>query len=271
MRTICFYSDYGVADEFAGTCRAVIARLAPDVRVIDITHGIRQRDVMAGALALYDALPYTPDRAVHLAVVDPGVGGERRAVALRSADDRLFVGPDNGLLVLAAEATGGIAEAVSLSNRDLWLAPLSRTFHGRDIFAPVAARLAEGLALGRAGEPIDAASLVRLHLPAPEWLPDGVAAVVLQVDSFGNVALNVDASELAGGFSDVVAVTSGERLVLAHMGDTFASVADGEFVVYGDSFGRVAIAVNGGSAADRLGVRPGSVLRLGSCSDRPCR
>jgi S-adenosyl-L-methionine hydrolase (adenosine-forming) len=262
VRTVCFYSDYGVVDEFAGICRAVIRRVAPRVRVIDITHGIRQRDGVGGAVALRNALPYTPDRAVHLAVVDPGVGGERRAVALRSADDRLFVGPDNGLLILAAEAGGGIVEASWLTNRDLWLTPLSRTFHGRDIFAPVAARLADGLDLDGAGEPISAESLVRLIPPAPRRVAGGIVAVAVQIDSFGNVALNLDAAEVADGLAGIVELETAGRTVLARVGDTFASVAAGDLVVYGDSAGRVAIAVNGGSAAESLGLATGSDVRL---------
>jgi S-adenosylmethionine hydrolase len=262
MRSVCFYSDYGAADEFAGTCRAVMARIAPCVRVIDVTHGIRQRDVLAGALGVRDALPYTPARAVHLAVVDPGVGGARRAVALRSADDRLFVGPDNGLLVLAAEAAGGIVDAVQLTNRDLWLTPLSHTFHGRDVFAPVAARLAGGLALDAAGERFEAATLVRLAVPAPRRRADGLHVAVLQVDAFGNVALSVDAGELAGELDGVVELESGGRTALARCGATFASVGAGELVLYGDSSGRVAIAVNGGSAAEALDLAPGAAVRL---------
>jgi len=144
-RPICFFSDYGYADDFAGVCRAVIARLEPDVRVIDVTHGLPERDILAGAVVLRNTLPYMPDRAVVLAVVDPGVGGPRRPVALRSHGDHFFVGPDNGLLMHAADADGGVSDAYELSNQELWLSPLSATFHGRDIFAPVAARLAAGL------------------------------------------------------------------------------------------------------------------------------
>src|SRR5674476_607993 len=114
-RSICFFSDYGYTDDFAGVCRAVIARLAPQVRVIDVTHGLPERDVLAGAVVLRNTLPYMPDRAVHLVVVDPGVGGPRRPVALRSGGDRVFVGPDNGLLVQAGAVRHGIAKAYLLT------------------------------------------------------------------------------------------------------------------------------------------------------------
>ena len=196
LRPICFASDYGYADDFAGACRGVIARVAPEVRVIDVTHGLPQRDVLAGALVLRNSLPYMPDRAVHLTVVDPGVGGPRRPIALRSAGDRLFVGPDNGVLTLAAEADGGAAEAFLLTNQELWVAPLSATFHGRDIFAPVAARLAAGLPLDVVGLPIDAGGLTNLQLPEPRRHRDGLSATAVLVDRFGNVALNLDAARL---------------------------------------------------------------------------
>ncbi len=167
MRAICFLSDYGYADNFAGTCRGVIKRLAPEVHVIDVTHGIQRHDLLGGAFVLRNTLPYMPDGAVHLAVVDPMVGWQRRAVALHSAGDRMFVGPDNGLLTLATAADGGVVEARELTNEDLWLTPLSETFHGRDVFAPVAARLAAGQPLAEAGREIDPASLVVLELPPP--------------------------------------------------------------------------------------------------------
>lgn len=197
MRTICFTSDYGLTDEFAGVCRAVVARIAPAVRVLDITHGIRPHDVLGAALTLRSILPYAPRGAVHLAVVDPGVGSGRRAIVLRSGDDHLFVGPDNGLLTLAADAAGGVAEAINLTNSELWLTPVSRTFHGRDIFAPVAARLAAGLDPSSAGAPIDAAGLARLSLPPVEWNGQAVAAAVIQVDGYGNASLGLVGDELA--------------------------------------------------------------------------
>jgi S-adenosylmethionine hydrolase len=162
---VTLLTDYGYEDEFVGVCHGVIARLAPAVRVIDVTHGVARHDVRSGALILRRALPYLPP-GVHLAVVDPGVGGERRAVALRTADeDRLLVGPDNGLLSLAAASFAGAVEAVDVSHSPHRLEPVSATFHGRDTFAPVAARLAEGAPLAEAGEPIDPADLVALELP----------------------------------------------------------------------------------------------------------
>ena len=152
---ITFLSDYGHADDFVGVCHGVIARIVPEARVIDVTHGVARHDVRSGALILRRALPFFPP-GVHLAVVDPQVGSERRAIALRTADeDRLLVGPDNGLLALAARRFGGAVEAVDIGRSQLRLEPASATFHGRDIFAPVAAHLAGGCALAAAGEPVD--------------------------------------------------------------------------------------------------------------------
>src|SRR5947209_6051996 len=164
---ITFLSDYGLADDFVGICHGVIASTCPQARVIDLTHGIARHDVRSAAIVLAEAIPYLPV-GVHLAVVDPDVGAQRRAVALRTGDRRRFVGPDNGLLTLAAEAAGGIVEVVEIARSPFRLKPVSATFHGRDIFAPVAAALAGGATLAAAGEPADPAELVTITLPAPE-------------------------------------------------------------------------------------------------------
>jgi S-adenosylmethionine hydrolase len=262
-RPICFFSDYGYTDDFAGTCRAVIARLAPDVRVIDVTHGLPERDVLAGAVVLRNTLPYMPDGAVVLAVVDPGVGGPRRPVALLSGGGHLFVGPDNGLLVHAAEVDGGVTEARILSNEELWLSPLSATFHGRDIFAPVAARLAAGLTLETVGEAIPAERLDRIDLPAPRRHRDGLTAIAVLVDRFGNVALNVRAHDLEKArLADTVELLTGGERYHARVARTFASVRPSDIVVLIDSYGQASVAVNAGSAAEVLGLDAGDEVRL---------
>jgi S-adenosylmethionine hydrolase len=229
-------------------------RIAPGADVIDITHGIAPRDVQQGALVLASSLPYTPE-GVHVAVVDPGVGSERRGLALRGGDGRLYVGPDNGLLLLAADSMGGGVDAsVALENEAFFLTPVSPTFHGRDVFSPVAAHLAVGVPLEELGPAIDAGALRRLELPEPAVDAGRARAVVLAVDRFGNVQLNVrgvavgDAVELCG------------RTV--RVGRTFADVSEGEPVVFEDSYGWLAIAVNGGSAADLLGLRRGDELSI---------
>ena len=161
---VTFLSDFGTSDDFAGICHGVINLLCPDARVIHITHGIQPQAIGQGARVLAGAIHYLPV-GVHLAVVDPGVGSERRAVALRSGDGRHFVGPDNGLLIPAAESCGGVVEAVAITNPDIMLQPVSRTFHGRDVFAPAAARLASGVPLSELGPAIEPARLVRRSTP----------------------------------------------------------------------------------------------------------
>jgi S-adenosylmethionine hydrolase len=263
MRAVCFLSDYGYADDFAGSCRGVIKRVAPDVHVIDITHGTARHDVLGGAFVLRNTLPYMPDRAVHLAVVDPTVGTKRRALGLRSAGDRIFIGPDNGLLTLAAAADEGVVEARELTNEELWLKPLSETFHGRDVFAPVAARIAAGLALEEAGREIDPASLVTLELPPPRRTRRGLRAQAVLIDRFGNVALNLDHAELESAKLGVrIEIVCGGERYLAQVARTFAAVRPSDIVLLIDSYGQAALAVNTGSARDVLSLSPGDMVEL---------
>ncbi len=255
---ITFLSDYGLADEFVGVCHAVIARRAPDARVIDLTHAIARHDVRAGALALRAALPYCPSGTVHLAVVDPGVGGARRALALRAhEDDRVLIGPDNGLLWPAAQALGGVSEAYDIGGSAERIEPMSQTFHGRDLFAPVAGAVCAGIPLSELGSPITPGQVVVLDLPQPRWDGLTVTAHVLSIDVFGNVALDVTPAavserselEIAGLIVPLVA--------------TFDAVAAGELLAYVDARGALALAVNSGSAAERLGLRVDDELALG--------
>jgi S-adenosylmethionine hydrolase len=252
---ITFLSDYGLADDFVGVCHGVIAGICPEATVIDLTHGISRGDVRAGALILSGGLRYLP-RGVHLAVVDPGVGSERRGVALRLADGRLLVGPDNGLLSLAADAGGGVVEAVDIGASPFALQPVSATFHGRDIFAPVAARLAGGAALADAGAPVDPGALVTLELPRAHVVDGFLVAHVVYVDRFGNVQLDVEEPEFEPGRAFEVA---GER---ARYLRTFADAGTGELFLYEDSSRRLAVAVNRGDAAARLGVAVDDELRI---------
>jgi len=193
---VSFLSDYGLGDDFVGVCHGVILRICPQVRIVDVSHGIARHDVRAGALTLRRALPYLPP-GVHLAVVDPEVGGRRRAVAVRVAqDDRLLVGPDNGLLSLAAARFGGVVEAVEVGRSTHRLEPVSATFHGRDLFAPVAAHLAAGAPLAGAGDPLDPEELVRLDMPMAHLEEDALVVHVIGIDRFGNVMLDVEHEEL---------------------------------------------------------------------------
>jgi S-adenosylmethionine hydrolase len=262
---ITFLSDYGAQDDFVGVCHGVIAMICPQARVIDITHGVRRHDVRGGAVILAEALPYMPT-GVHLAVVDPDVGAERRAVALRLADERLLVGPDNGLLSLAADESGGVLEAVEIAHSSFRLEPVSATFHGRDVFAPVAARLAAGAVLVEAGERCDPERLVQLRLPSARHEDGAVIATAMYVDRFGNVQLNLDHDELADS-----GLKLGHRLRLQASGAdplealfarTFADVAGGELLIYEDAYRRLAIAVSHGSASARLGLAVDDELRI---------
>src|SRR6478672_8640206 len=184
---ITFLTDFGLEDDFVGTCHGVMKRLAPEVEIIDITHGISPQAVLQGALVLRNTIPYMPE-GVHLAFVDPGVGSSRRPLVLRDAVGRLYVGPDNGLLVPAAE-TNGLESANELANSAYALESVSRTFHGRDLFAPAAAHLALGVDPAELGPPLGLDALVRLDLPVPEVGVDAVRAAVLYVDRFGNMQL----------------------------------------------------------------------------------
>ncbi len=215
---ITFLTDFGLQDDFVGTCHGVIKRLAPDAQIIDITHGIPPQAVLQGALVLANTLPYMPV-GVHLAVVDPGVGGHRRALALRDAEGRLYVGPDNGLLLPAAERAG-ITDAQELANPAYALESISRTFHGRDLFAPAAAHLACGVPLAELGPPIDPEALVRLDLPEPSFADGVVHATTLYVDSFGNIALNLTRDDL-----ERVGVVPGTKVELELGGERYYAVS----------------------------------------------
>ena len=195
-RPITFLSDYGYEDEFAGVCKAVIARIAPEARVIDLTHGIARHDVRQGAAVLANALPFAPP-GIHLAVVDPEVGTERRAVAIRVAgEDRVLVGPDNGLLWPAIERLGGPREAADISLSPFRLEPLSATFHGRDVFAPVAATLAQGATLGDVGTPLDPDALTPLESSQAQIEGGRTLAHVAYLDRYGNAVLDFGQARL---------------------------------------------------------------------------
>jgi len=261
---ITFLSDYGHRDDFVGVCHGVIASICPKARVIDITHGLPRHDVLAGAIVLRNVLPYMPV-GVHLAVVDPDVGADRRAVALRLHGGRVLIGPDNGLLSLAAAGGDGIVEAADIGRSPFRLAPISATFHGRDIFAPVAARIAAGASLTDAGEPLNPAELVVVAPPQPARDDDALVAHAVYVDHFGNVQLNVRHEDLAESglrLGHRVSLQSGSDPVIAQFARTFADVGEGELLVYEDAYRTLAVAVSGGDAAARLGLAPGDELRL---------
>jgi S-adenosyl-L-methionine hydrolase (adenosine-forming) len=261
---VTLLTDYGRDDDFVGVCHGVMRSIDPDLRIIDITHGVSRSAVREGALVLRNTLPYMPI-GVHMAVVDPQVGTERRAVALRTGDGRTLVGPDNGLLSLAWKRCGGVELAVDITRSPHRLEPVSATFHGRDIFAPVTAHLAAGAQLADAGDPLDPLSLATVALPQPRSENGELVAHALVLDRFGNVALNVGHEQLAGSGLTLGATieleTGGERY-LAKYAQTFADVTAGELLVYEDSYRTLAVAINRGDAASTLGLRPDAEVRL---------
>jgi S-adenosylmethionine hydrolase len=261
---VTLLTDYGLEDEFAGVCHGVIRSIEPGAEIVDITHGIPRHDIRRGALVLRNSLGYVPV-GVHVAIVDPQVGTERRAVVVRCADGRLLVGPDNGLLSLAWEACGGAAEAVDVTRSPHRLEPVSATFHGRDVFAPVAAHLAGGAEPADAGDPLDPDELVRLTLPEPRREGDVVVAHALTADRFGNVTLNLTHEQLAGTgllLGRTVDVDAGGERHVAKLVQTFADVSPGEVLVYEDSYRSLALAINRGDAAAAMGLVPDAEVRL---------
>lgn len=258
---VTFLSDYGTSDEFAGVCHGVIVRLCPDAHVIHLTHGVAPTRVDQGARLLASAIAYLPV-GVHLAVVDPGVGSPRRALVLRSGDGRVFVGPDNGLLIPAAEASGGIVEAFAITNREVMLQPVSRTFHGRDVFAPAAARIAAGMPLDRFGERLDPADLVRRDDPGHRLDGSRLTATVLAIDRFGNVQLGASPGQLGGRFQigATVEVSTRDDRYYVRCAETFADVEHGELVLYEDANGQLSLAINYGDAAELTAAQVGGDL-----------
>ena len=261
--TITFLSDFGLQDDFVGVCHGVMARIAPDAHVIDLTHGISPQAVRQGAIVLRNAVPYLPV-GVHLAVVDPGVGGERRAIAVRTRDGRAFVGPDNGLLMLAADAVG-VAAARELTDPRFRLADVSRTFHARDVFAPAAAHVAAGVPVEELGTAIDPAGLARVEVPLAEVGRTQIRGSVLSVDRFGNVATNVLREHL-----EELGVVPGDRVEIrfaldryyAIVAGTFADAPAGELILYEDSYDMVTLAISQGDAARLTGAALGDSFRI---------
>jgi S-adenosylmethionine hydrolase len=267
---ISFTTDYGLRDGFVGVCHGVIARGCPQARVIDLSHEVPRHDVRAGALLLRASAEFFPGDAVHLAVVDPGVGTARRAIALRTTAGPRFVGPDNGLLHPAAG--GAVAEAVDIGRSPVALEPISATFHGRDLFAPVAAALAAGRSLLDVGDAIDPATLTTLELTRARVAGDELIAHVQYIDRFGNVQLDAEPAQVADlAATPRIEISSDawDRPPLALRGGvTFADAEAGELLLYEDSHRRPAIAVNRGSAAERLGVGIGDELRVRPAGER---
>jgi S-adenosyl-L-methionine hydrolase (adenosine-forming) len=261
---VSFLSDYGRVDEFVGVCHAVMLDVTPDLRIVDITHDITPFDVRAGALALVRAVQYLPDGVV-LAVVDPGVGTERRCLAVE-VDGGFLVGPDNGLLAPAVAMLGGPARIVALDNPEYQLVAPGPTFSGRDVMAPAAAYLAAGVSIDALGTPVAASGLAPGLVPLPQEADDGsIAGEVLWVDRYGNCQLNIAPEQLVergvgpGGF---VGVTIGGEDRRAHWVTAFAEAKPSELALLVDSYGMCALAFDQRSAAAELKLRAGKTLTL---------
>jgi hypothetical protein len=263
---VTLLTDFGLRDPSAAICKAVILGICPDAEVVDLAHDVRKYAIGEGALGLWAALPYVPV-GTHVAVVDPGVGTARRPLALRVARGDVLIGPDNGLLVPAAERLGGIVEARELANDAYRLPVVSSTFHGRDVFAPAAGHLAAGAPFESVGPTIEPSSLVPSPLPVPHLEDDALVTEIVYVDTFGNAKL----SALTGNLVEALGAPAGRRFRVT-MGDgrvhvvpwspTFGERRPGEPLLYEDSYGRVCIGVNQGDAAELLGLAGGLAIRL---------
>lgn len=257
---IAFLSDLGIRDETVGVCHAVMRRISPEAAIIDVSHGVPPMDIRTGALTLLQALPYLPDDAIVVAVVDPGSGSDRAAIAIRTAKGRVMVGPDNGLLSLAWAADGGVHLAVSITAPEILVHPVSPVLNARDVFSPAAAHLAADTDLGALGPAMDPAALIAITMPTPEVGTRRLAGEVLDVDRFGNVRLNIRAADVAAAdlateaTLEIASTAAGAR---ARRITTYGEVREGECGALTDAWGWLSIIRFGASAADLLLVSVG--------------
>ena len=269
MRPICFLSDFGLTDDFVGSCKGVMLGLAREAPILDVTHEVPGFEVEAGAEILEHATRYMPGDSVYLAVVDPGVGTRRKALALETESGALMVGPDNGLLMPAARALGGISRAVTLTNERYRVHPVSNTFHARDIFAPAAAHLAAGTDIESLGETVDPSSLENLGLPGTEWIDGkGVLARIISIDHFGNARLSIFEDEASLAYETTLLVDTGDGDMAVRYAKTFGEARTGELILVPDSHWRLSLAINKGNAAHALALRVGGTVRLFFSNDR---
>ncbi len=271
MPIVTLLTDFGIRDEYVGVMKGVMLGVAPQVRLVDLTHEIEPQDILQAAYVLNAAFSYFPSGTVHLAVVDPGVGGSRAAIAVRQGS-HLFVAPDNGILSLIL--SGGVDGAFAITNPELFRRPISHTFHGRDIFAPAAAYLALGHPIENIGPPISERCLVRVQAAVDERiLEDNIVGCVVAIDHFGNLMSNITSKSLEILFRKFPA-----RHIVVHVGDTvvsnfvksYSEVDPDQVLALIGSRGYVEISVNMGNAAKRLGVGKGASVAINFCDDQYC-
>ncbi|MFM2146906.1 MAG: hypothetical protein RL546_76 [Chloroflexota bacterium] len=258
LRLVTFMTDFGLRDPSAGVLSGVVLSMTPDARTLDLTHAIPPYDVEAGAEALVESLVHLPVGA-HVAVVDPGVGTQRRPIAIRCVRGDVLIGPDNGLLLPAAHALGGIAAVVVLDDERWWGPSRSHTFHGRDLFAPVAAHVAAGVPFGDLGSPLDPSLLVPAAALPLDAKTGELHTVVRIVDGFGTLVLAGDRGDITTSLGELepgqpLGITIGTTKIQTVWASRFGDVPEQAPLCYIDSAGRLALAVNRGSAAERYGA-----------------
>jgi S-adenosylmethionine hydrolase len=256
-RLITLLTDFGLDDAYVGVMKGVILRINPDIRVVDLTHAVPPQQILAGAFILCNAVGFFPDGTIHLAVVDPGVGSARRPILIET-DRGLLVGPDNGVLCPAA-AVMGRRHARVLANEELFLHPVSHTFHGRDVFAPAAAHLACGVTPEKVGPVLDA--IVELQLPVPRRNGAAIAGEVVHVDRFGNLVTNISADALPRFPARQVCVSISTTPIGTLLA-TYSAAAEGAPLALLGSWGTVEIAVRNGSAAKMFAAGPGTPVTV---------
>jgi S-adenosylmethionine hydrolase len=266
MRPVCFISDYGLSGELVGICKGVMMGIAPGVSIIDVTHSVPEFDVVRGAETLRHATGYMPEDAVYLAVIDPDDKPARRELAAETGSGAYLVGPDNGLLLPAAEALGGVTRAALLTNPEYHLHPVSKSFHGRDIFSPVAAHLARGAGLDDLGEEVDAASLSSIDFPGARRAGGSLEAEIIDIDSFGNARLSATPEDLDLRYGSHVEISVRDETMDATYVQTFGAAENGDLVLLTDSHWRLSLAVNRGNAARALLLSPGDEIRISARS-----
>jgi S-adenosylmethionine hydrolase len=262
MRPICFISDYGLSGELVGICKGVMLGIASGVPMIDVTHGVPGFDVVRGAETLRHATAYMPDDAVYLAVIDPEDKKGRRALAAETRSGAYLVGPDNGLLLPAAEALDGVTRAVQLTNPRYHVQPVSNSFHGRDIFSPVAAYLAVGTDLGDLGEDIKPSSMAPIDFPRARREADALATEIIDIDRYGNARLSATLDDVDLHYGAPVEIVVRDETMDAKYVQTFGSSENGDLVLLTDSHWRLSLAVNKGNAARALLLSVGDKVRI---------